>query len=90
MFFFLVFVSIFLAIRGVTLLSEATLGVGVICLAVLMAIWARLVQAHTYHKRERQALEETLNGKSGQSNQNVQRPPDDKPPARDIHPPYVP
>jgi len=43
--FVLVLRSVFFAFIGLLFLSEATAGVGILCFAAILGIWARLVQA---------------------------------------------
>ena len=45
----LVVVSLLVAAVGALLLSQATMGVGVIAGAILLAIYARINQAHEHH-----------------------------------------
>ena len=46
----LVVISVILSIVGVFSLSQATMGVGVICLGVAFGIWARISQAAEHRK----------------------------------------
>lgn len=46
----LVILSVLLAIVGALILTQATLGVGLICLGVAFGIWARLNQAAEHLK----------------------------------------
>lgn len=50
----LVVISVLLALGGALSLSNATLGVGVICLAVACGIWARINQAAQYRQEDLQ------------------------------------
>lgn len=50
MYILFVLASMIGAVVGFMALSQATFGVGVICLSILAAVWARLVQAHAYHR----------------------------------------
>jgi multisubunit Na+/H+ antiporter MnhC subunit len=43
--------SFFVAVIGFFLLSEATMGVGIIGLAAIIAVYARLVQAGEQHRK---------------------------------------
>ncbi len=54
---FLVLISIAMAFYGATTLTQATTGVGVICLGVFVAILARLMQAADHHAEVRKLLE---------------------------------
>jgi hypothetical protein len=47
----LVLVSIFVLVVGFFMLSEATMGVGIIATAVLFAAWARIAQAAAYESK---------------------------------------
>lgn len=49
----LVAISVILALAGALSLTQATLGVGVICLGVAFGVWARISQA-AEHKKEKQ------------------------------------
>jgi hypothetical protein len=53
----LVLASIALALYGADRLTQATLGVGVICLAVFVAVIARIAQAADHHAALRILLE---------------------------------
>jgi amino acid transporter len=46
----LVLISILLSLAGVVMLSNATAGVGIIALAILVAIYARIAQAADHHR----------------------------------------
>ena len=45
----IVLVSILAAVAGFFFLSEATMGVGIIGLAGVLGIWARMAQANKHH-----------------------------------------
>ena len=47
----LVVISILAVLVGFFMLSEATMGVGIIAVAVLFAAWARIAQAAAYESR---------------------------------------
>lgn len=49
--------AVLLAIAGVLLLSQATTGVGVLCLALFFAVCARIAQAGAHHKALLQQLQ---------------------------------
>jgi hypothetical protein len=51
----LVVISVLLAVLGAASLSQATMGVGVICLGVAFGVWARINQA-AEHRREDKKL----------------------------------
>jgi len=51
----LVIVALGLALVGFASLTQATLGVGIICAACLLMIWARIVQAHEHRLQDRPA-----------------------------------
>lgn len=53
----LVLVSIGLGLYGMDRLSQATLGVGVLCGAVLVAVLARICQAADHHAELRKLLQ---------------------------------
>lgn len=53
----MVFVAIGLAVWGSDRLTQATQGVGIICLAVFVAVLARLAQAADHHAELRRILE---------------------------------
>lgn len=55
----LIVVAIVTALAGLTMLSNATLGVGVMALACLFGILARITQAHALHRADR-ALEPAM------------------------------
>ncbi len=54
----LILVAILTAVGGLLFLSQATTGVGIIGIACLLAIFARLAQASDQHKKAMQTLEE--------------------------------
>ncbi len=56
----LVIISILAALAGSYHLTKATEGVGFICLAVLLSIWARLWQAHHQHDTAKKQHEELM------------------------------
>ncbi len=56
----LVLLSILAGGAGFIFLSEATMGVGIIGLAALLGIWARIAQADTNHKKLEAKLFEYL------------------------------
>lgn len=53
----MVLVAIALAVWGSDRLTQATQGVGIICLAVFVAVLARLAQAADHHAELRRILE---------------------------------
>ena len=48
----LVVLSVLLAVVGAVSLSQATMGVGVICLGVAFGVWARIAQAAEHRKED--------------------------------------
>ena len=50
----LVLCSVLIVALGGLLLSQATTGVGVICIGIALAIWARLAQAAEHYRADRQ------------------------------------
>lgn len=54
----LLLLSIVLGLYGANMLSQATQGVGVICLSVLVAVLARIAQASDHHAEIRRLLED--------------------------------
>ena len=46
------------ALLGLVTLSQATMGVGLLCGGCLFAIWARIVQAGAFHKELMKALQQ--------------------------------
>jgi hypothetical protein len=49
----LIIVSLIVAFEGYSMLTQATIGVGYICGACLLAIYARLAQASKHHNGSR-------------------------------------
>jgi hypothetical protein len=47
---FLAVVSLLVALLGLLFASQATIGVALVCFGCLLAIYARLAQAHVYHR----------------------------------------
>lgn len=56
----LVLVSIGTAAYGALILTTATLGVGAICVAILVAVLARIAQAADHHAEIRRMMERSL------------------------------
>jgi len=52
MWIFLGMLMLFLGIVGLSLLSQATVGVGLICFGCILGILARLAQAEKFHKKQ--------------------------------------
>lgn len=59
----MVLVAIALAVWGADRLTQATMGVGIICLGVFVAILARLAQAADHHAELRRLIEQALERK---------------------------
>ena len=53
----LVVLSVIFTLVGLVNLSQATLGVGVMCLAIALGIWARINQAGEHHRKALAELE---------------------------------
>lgn len=54
----LVVVALLAGVIGLLFMSQATTGVGLICFACLLAILARMAQAHEHHKTAARILRE--------------------------------
>lgn len=61
----LVVISVLLAFFGAINLTQATEGVGLICLGVAFAIWARLNQVVIHRKEDLKRLEHASNAVEG-------------------------
>lgn len=54
----LVILSLLFVLGSVLFISDATLGVGIIGIAGVLAIWARIAQANDHHKMMMKKLDE--------------------------------
>lgn len=59
----LLLISMLVGITGFLFLSEATMGVGIIGVAALLGVYARIAQADAHHKKVKRLLEELVDSK---------------------------
>ncbi len=52
----LVIISIILVLVGGLMLSQATLGVGLVCIGVAFGVWCRINQAAEYRREDKRAM----------------------------------